>query len=247
LTTKLILFDIDGTLILSGGAGVRAMTRAFAETWGTTDALEHVDVAGRTDLIILADALALIGQRETDAERLRRFRAVYYEYLREELVSNGHPRPKGVLPGVRALLDALAGRADVSLALLTGNFPESAEIKLAHFDLWHYFSWGVYGDEALDRHDLLPLALQRHRKHAAGPIDAADVIVVGDTPHDVSCAQRGGAKVVAVATGNFDAAALGRCQPDVVCEDLSNPSVLFALLDGRARSTQASSDFVRRE
>jgi len=229
---KLVLFDIDGTLIVSGGAGARAMTRAFEETWGIADALTQVDIAGRTDSSILADVFALTRQAP-DADRLRQFRALYCEHLRTELATNGHGRPMGALPGVRALLDALAERPDVSLALLTGNYPESAEIKLAHFDLWRYFPWGVYGDEALDRHDLLPVALQRHLDRAARPIDPADVIIVGDTPHDVSCAQRGGAKVVAVATGNFDTTTLARCQPDVVCDTLADPTPLFALLDAR--------------
>jgi phosphoglycolate phosphatase len=234
MKTKLLLWDIDGTLIVSGGAGARAMTRAFDKTWGVPDALARVDVAGRTDSIILADALAHTGQ-VAEPGLVARFREIYCGYLREELSSgNGNGRLKSELPGVRAILDTLAARPDVSLALLTGNYPESAEIKLRHFDLWHYFAWGVYGDEAMDRHDLLPVALQRHLDKASAPIDPADVIIVGDTPHDVSCAQRGGAKVIAVATGNFDGPALGRCQPDLLCEDLSDPGPFFALLDRRA-------------
>lgn len=229
--TKLILFDIDGTLIVSGGAGARAMTRAFEYTWGITDALQEVDVAGRTDLIILSDALARAGRRLDDAHPLTAFRDTYCGFLREELAAEGHGKPKGTLPGIRPLLEALADRPEVSVALLTGNFPESAEIKLAHFDLWHYFSWGAYGDDAIDRHDLLPIALQRHQERAAAPIDPAHVIIVGDTPHDISCAQRGGAKVVAVATGNYDAETLARSRPDVLCGDLADPQPLLSLLD----------------
>jgi phosphoglycolate phosphatase len=241
MTKKLILFDIDGTLIVSGGAGARAMTRAFEDTWGLSDALRHVDVAGRTDNIILEDAL-----RATDivaaGEPLDRFKRVYCGYLREELQSGygvshgngtGNGRPKCVLPGIPPLLDALSARADVSLALLTGNFPESAEIKLRHFDLWRYFEWGVYGNEATDRHDLLPIAIQRHLDRGAPSIDPADVIIVGDTPHDVSCAHRGGAKAIAVATGNFTLDALSGCRPDVLVRDLSDHAPFFELLDRR--------------
>jgi phosphoglycolate phosphatase len=243
MTKKLILFDIDGTLIVSGGAGARAMTRAFEETWGLSDALRHVDVAGRTDNIIMADAL-----RATDivaaGETLERFKRIYCEFLREELRSGsfgdgaahgngtGNGRPKCVLPGIVPLLDSLAARADVSLALLTGNFPESAEIKLRHFDLWRYFEWGVYGNEATDRHDLLPIAIQRHLDRGAPSIDPTDVIIVGDTPHDISCAHRGGAKAIAVATGNFTLDALSGCRPDVLVSDLSDHTPFFALLDG---------------
>lgn len=232
MKTKLILFDIDGTLVLTGGAGARGMTRAFEETWGVSNALARVDVAGRTDSIILADALRLT-ERDGTPDEIARFREVYQVYLREELDANGHGRPKGELPGVRALLDVLVERPDVSLALLTGNFPEAAEIKLDYFDLWRYFPWGVFGDEAMDRHDLLPVALRRHRDRAgvSADIDPADVIIIGDTPHDVSCAQRGGARAVAVATGSFDVTTLGRCQPDVVCADLADPAPFFALLE----------------
>lgn len=259
MTKKLILFDIDGTLIVSGGAGARAMTRAFEETWGLTDALRHVDVAGRTDNIILADAL-----RATDivaeGEPLERFKRIYCELLREELHNGssanggdsrdslesgdirdsvrhgngtGNGRPKCVLPGILPLLDALSVRPDVSLALLTGNYPESAEIKLRHFDLWRYFEWGVYGSEATDRHDLLPIAIQRHLDRGAPSIDPSDVIIVGDTPHDISCAHRGGAKAIAVATGNFTLDALQGCRPDVLVQDLSDHAPFFALLDRR--------------
>jgi phosphoglycolate phosphatase-like HAD superfamily hydrolase len=243
MTKKLILFDIDGTLIVSGGAGARAMTRAFEETWGLSDALRHVDVAGRTDNIIMADAL-----RATDivaeGEPLERFKRIYCEFLREELRSGngarashgngtGNGRPKCVLPGIAPLLDSLSERPDVSLALLTGNFPESAEIKLRHFDLWRYFEWGVYGNEATDRHDLLPIAIQRHLERGAPSIDPADVIIVGDTPHDVSCAHRGGAKAIAVATGNFTLDALSGCRPDVLVQDLSDHAPFFALLDSK--------------
>lgn len=245
MTKKLILFDIDGTLIVSGGSGARAMTRAFEETWGLSDALRHVDVAGRTDNIILEDALRATGIVAA-GEPLERFKRIYCEFLREELRSGngasasaahgasnstGNGRPKCVLPGIQPLLDALSARPDVSLALLTGNFPESAEIKLRHFDLWRYFEWGVYGNEATDRHDLLPIALQRHIDRGAPSIDPADVIIVGDTPHDISCAHRGGAKAIAVATGNFTFDALSGCRPDVLVQDLSDHAPFFALLD----------------
>jgi phosphoglycolate phosphatase len=240
MTKKLILFDIDGTLIVSGGAGARAMTRAFEETWGLSDALRHVDVAGRTDNIIMADALRATGH-VAEGETLDRFKRIYCGYLRDELLSGhgvshgngtGNGRPKCVLPGIVPLLDALVVRPDVSLALLTGNFPESAEIKLRHFDLWRYFEWGVYGNEATDRHDLLPIAIQRHVDRGAPPIDPADVIIVGDTPHDISCAHRGGAKAIAVATGNFTLDALDECRPDVLCRDFSDHTSFFALLEG---------------
>jgi phosphoglycolate phosphatase len=239
---KLILFDIDGTLIRTGGAGVRAMTRAFEETCGIADALKRVEVAGRTDRLIMTDALALLG-RPLDDDLLQRFRDLYCGFLREELqqlseqqydqpvVAADASGVKGALPGVRPLLDELQQRDDIDLALLTGNFRSSAEIKLAHYDLWRYFPWGAFADDALDRPDLLPVALTRYHSHTTRAIDPTDVIIVGDTPHDVTCARCGGAKVVAVATGNFNRDALSQCEPDVVFEDLRDTSAFLSLID----------------
>jgi phosphoglycolate phosphatase len=231
---KLFLFDIDGTLIRTGGAGVRAMTRAFSQTCGISDALQRVEVAGRTDRLIMTDALALSG-RPLDDDLLAEFRQLYCAFLREEL--NALPQyeftdggVKGTLPGVRALLDELASREDVDLALLTGNFRSSAEIKLLHYDLWRYFPWGAFADDALERPDLLPVALTRYQSHTSRAIDPADVVIIGDTPHDVTCARAGGAKVLAVATGVFDAEALAECQPDVVFEDLSDTATVLSTL-----------------
>jgi phosphoglycolate phosphatase len=232
---KLILFDIDGTLIRTGGAGVRAMTRAFSQTCGISDALKRVEVAGRTDRLIMTDALALSG-RPLDDELLNEFRALYCTFLREELEQTAtyeysDAGVKGMLPGVRPLLDRLQQRDDMDLALLTGNFRSSAEIKLAHYDLWRYFPWGAFADDALERPDLLPVALTRYQSHTTRAIDPRDVIIVGDTPHDVSCARAGGARVVAVATGVFDTATLTACEPDVVFEDLSDTQAVMSILD----------------
>jgi phosphoglycolate phosphatase len=226
---KLILFDIDGTLILSGKAGSRAMNRAFEQTCGIADALQRVDIAGRTDRIIMTDALSGLG-RALDEEFVGQFREIYCGYLREELHRDGIGW-KGALPGVPALLDLLVERPDVSLALLTGNFRASAEIKLAHFDLWRYFPWGAFADDAVERNDLLPVALARARADGLAGLDPADVIIVGDTPHDITCARSGGAKVIAVATGNYDLDQLRACEPDVLFEDLADTSQFLSLLD----------------
>jgi phosphoglycolate phosphatase len=247
-TRKLLLFDIDGTLIVTGGAGGRAMSRAFEATYGLIDALKQVDLAGRTDRIIISDALAGAGL-SFEEHRLDEFRHVYCGFLGEELPRDvaasalhdtqfrglrGGPHRdatfKGPLPGVRALLDLLATREDVSLGLLTGNFRRSAEIKLAHYDLWRYFSWGAFGEDAFDRNHLLPIALDRHRQREA-PIEAAHVIVIGDTPHDIHCARAGGARVVAVATGNYPAAALRAHAPDLLLDDLTDTAAFLRALE----------------
>lgn len=224
----LLLFDIDGTLVLTGRAGTRAMTRSFEAVLGIPDALESVDVAGRTDRLIVRDALAQAGRPPIDEATFERFRDLYCELLSEEIVKDG-TGGKGVLPGVRPLLDALVDRDDVRLALLTGNFRRSAEIKLAYFDLWRYFDWGVFGDEALDREHLMPIALERQRQ-LDPPIDPVDVVVIGDTPHDIRCARFGNTRVVAVATGHYSFEELAPHAPDALFADLGDLEAVLAAL-----------------
>jgi len=164
---KLVLFDIDGTLVLTGGAGLRAMNRAFTDVIGQPtplkgatppDALNGIPVAGRTDWSILQDTLARVG-RELDLDLLGRLRERYVVHLRDEIL---HPGTgfNGTLPGVNVLLDALEPREDVYLGLLTGNFKDGAQIKLERFDLWRYFRCGAFGDEAPHRNGLVSKAVE---------------------------------------------------------------------------------------
>ena len=225
---RLLLFDIDGTLVLTGGAGSRAMTRAFAQTHGLEDALKTVDLAGRTDRIIMRDALTNAGLPHEDVD-VDAFRAAYSAALREEIGKPGNGR-RGLLPGVRPLLERLAERDDVRLALLTGNFRVSAEIKLAEFDVWRYFTWGAFADDAIERDDLIAVAHARHETEHGHAIEPDSVVIIGDTPHDIRCARAGGAKVVAVATGNYDLAALERHKPDALFADLTDTDAVLAAL-----------------
>jgi phosphoglycolate phosphatase-like HAD superfamily hydrolase len=216
---KLLLFDVDGTLVLTGGAGVRAFNRAFHATFGVEGGLAEVPFAGRTDRWIVTEALRRAGVA-ADEEALDRFRRAYLVYLSEEI---GRPGPrKGVMPGVRELLDELAPDAEVHLALLTGNYAGGAEIKLAYFDLWRYFRCGAFADDAEARHELVPVALSRARTVGRCEVALEDVVVIGDTPLDVECARAAGVRSIAVATGGFDAEALRRCGADVVFEDLTD-------------------------
>jgi phosphoglycolate phosphatase-like HAD superfamily hydrolase len=224
----LILFDIDGTLVLTGGAGVRAMNRACVEVVGHETALTGVAVAGRTDWIILHDALRLNGMA-LDDRLLDELRTRYVEHLREEIEYPGKG-VKDVMPGIRELLAALHGRDDVALGLLTGNFAEGARIKLEHFDLWRYFPCGAFGDDAPDRNHLVPIAITRARECGIADAAPADVVVVGDTPHDISCAQAVGARSVGVATGSFSVDQLQAAGADVVFKDLSETSAFLDLI-----------------
>lgn len=234
--TQILLFDIDGTLVLTGGAGGRAMTRAFEDLFQVTDAFRGIPMPGRTDLVILTDAAARAGIA-LDPPRLLDFRERYCTYLHEEILTGG-PR-KGVMPGVRPLLEALQRRAGTVLALLTGNYEAAARIKLQHFDLWRYFACGAYGDEAADRNGLVPVALERIKALNAPPSSSTHVVVIGDTPHDVACARAAGARAMAVATGSHDLDELAACRPDAVVPDLSDVAGVLRLLDDWAGAPAA--------
>jgi phosphoglycolate phosphatase len=223
----IVLFDIDGTLILTGGAGGRAMSRAFEDTFDIPAALDGIPMGGRTDAGILAHACARAGLNPS-ADELRRFRSRYAECLRQALPEA--PQPKGVLPGVRALLHALSERPNIFVALLTGNCEEGARLKLEHFDLWSFFRCGAFGDELAERNDLFSVAMQRARECGAPAVPPDQVVVIGDTELDVAVATAAGARSVAVATGSSSIRTLRRSGADVVLPDLSDVNGFLDLL-----------------
>ena len=225
--TKLLLFDIDGTLISTGGAGGRAMARAFEEVFGFSNGLRSISMAGRTDAWIVGQMAAEHGL-DYDAQRFRTFHDSYVRHLADEVLLPG-PQ-KGVLPGVRPLLDTLRSRGDVYLALLTGNFRRGAEIKLEYFDLWRYFGTGAFGDDSHDRNGLLWNALS-NVEAAGGPhARPSEVVVIGDTPLDIAVAVAGGARSLGVATGNYDADNLLESGADAVLADLSDIGAVMGAL-----------------
>jgi phosphoglycolate phosphatase len=225
----LILFDIDGTLTLTGGAGMRAMNRACADVVGHDAALNGVALAGRTDWIILDDILRNAG-RTLDATLLDQLRRRYVAHLAEEIQLPGRG-VKDMMPGIRPLLDALQRREDVALGLLTGNFLEGARIKLEYFDLWKYFPCGAFGGDSANRNDLVPVAIRRARECGIADVQPSDVLVVGDTPHDVACARVAGATPVAVATGGYSVEQLRETGAEIVFRDLSDTAAFLELLD----------------
>jgi len=221
-----VLFDIDGTLIHTGGAGSRAMTRAFAEACGIENGLEGIPVPGRTDTIILAEACARWGLDGGEAF-VARFQQVYFRCLSEELQGLPESVP-GVLPGVTALLDSLASTNAFTLGLLTGNYVTSARLKLERFGLWAYFPFGAFGGDAAERDRLVAVAIERGRNAGMQEVAARDVVIVGDTPLDVVCGHVNGARALAVATGSFDVAELRSAGADYVVPDLSNTAAIVA-------------------
>jgi phosphoglycolate phosphatase-like HAD superfamily hydrolase len=226
-----LLFDIDGTLVLTGGAGGRAMARAFEDLYGVANGFQGVPFNGRTDAWIISRAAAAHG---VDSDALTRFKPLYLDYLADELRQPG-PR-KGVMPGIAPLLEALAARDDVFLALLTGNFEEGARLKLEHFGLWRYFACGAFGDTTHERNSLLPQALERVVGCGGPQAAPADIVIIGDTPLDVGVAIAGGARSVAVATGSHTTDELRASGADVVFEDLSDLEAVLEALAGGAGS-----------
>ena len=213
---KLLLFDIDGTLITSGGAGVRAMTLALADLYGVEDGLTDVAVAGRIDTGIIRGALAKHGiPSEPFDEIIARFHDAYCEHLARTLTeAEGR-----VLPGVRELLTALQSRPDVRLSLATGNFRRGAELKLAYYDLWRFFDGGAFAEDCEERSGLVAAA---KRNLLDGHSDDSAVYVIGDTVHDIEAAQANNAIAVAVATGFSDADTLRAARPDFLFDDFSD-------------------------
>ena len=236
---KLLLFDVDGTLVLTGGAGVRAMNRAFEGVWGVPDAFKGIRMAGGTDPRLLDEALAAAGVTPRDGQ-VAAFEQTYLRLLSEEILvrpSDGHADPHhgrrrwhGPLPGVPALVAALAARADVYLALLTGNYSRGARIKLAHFDLWAPFRCGAFGEDAAQRHALVPVAVERARAAGCPPLGPRDIVVVGDTVRDVECARANGLPCVAVATGGDTAGTLRSAGAEHVFDTFDDTAAVVGAL-----------------
>lgn len=201
------------------------MSLAFEDVLGIRDAFRGMPMAGRTDSWILADAAAAHGV-PSDSPALARFRDVYLEHLAVEIEKPGASR-KGIMPGIRELVDALAGRGDVYLALLTGNYEAAARIKLEHFDLWRYFSCGAFGDDAPDRNGLLPRAVATIAACGGPSFAATDAVVIGDTPLDVACAAHSAARSIGVATGNHTIDELRAAGADAVFVDLSDTQAVL--------------------
>ena len=216
---KLVLFDIDGTLVDCGGQARRAFAAALLEVIGTTGGLETYDFSGKLDPRIVVDLLSGMGMsREQAFERLPDVREAYLARL-ERTLSVERMR---LLPGVDELLDSLVARDDIALGLLTGNWERGGRIKLSRFDLNRYFSFGSFGDDAMDRLDLPPVALSRAEMAIGRSFAAEETVIVGDSLLDVACAKAHGIRCLAVATGRTDAAELEGAEPEWLLPDLGS-------------------------
>lgn len=225
---KLLLFDIDGTLIRGYGAGSRAMLRAGRELFGEAFSLDGVMIGGGLDPLIYAQAVARLGIDDPAAQH-DSFRERYLQEMRHEF-AHAAQRPH-VLPGVHELLAQLVQRDDVLLGLVTGNYRAAVPIKFAAVGLSpETFVVGAFGDCGPTRPDLVRVALERAQVHAGRRFEPAQTFVIGDTPRDVDCALHHGCVCLGVATGGHTAEELRRAGAHHVAADLSDASVLLSLL-----------------
>jgi phosphoglycolate phosphatase-like HAD superfamily hydrolase len=221
---QILLFDIDGTLVNTGGAGGAALRTAFRDTFHVDDA-GKVAFSGRTDRAIVRSFFDLHGMESTD-ENWCRVRDAYLQRLPHFM-----PRHQGhVLPGVRELLDALRHREDTVLGLLTGNLRDGAQIKLEFYNIDHYFAFGGFGDEHYERDEVARDALNAALDHVNGHASPHHVWVIGDTPLDVACARVIGANVLAVTTGIHPREELLPSRPDVLLDSLVDTSEVLGIL-----------------
>jgi phosphoglycolate phosphatase-like HAD superfamily hydrolase len=223
---RIILFDIDGTLLLSGGAGLRALDRVFRDQYGVEDAYRGVEFHGRTDPGIIRAIVRKRLERDPVEGELERLADLYVERL-GQVLAEGTPAFR-VLPGAREALEILHSRPDVTLGLATGNLEPAAWAKLRHAGLDGYFRVGGFGTDSEDRLELTRRGAERARREAGGD-GSCPVLVVGDTVHDVRCARGIGAACLAVATGNASLEALREAGADWVVPRLDAPEAARAL------------------
>jgi len=224
----LLLFDIDGTLMLTGGAGARALDRACRERLGISNAFAGISPDGKTDPMLFDEVLVrsgLVPERDLVADLTER----YLRYFPEEIGASPGAR---LLPGVVDTLETIARLPDVALGLLTGNLEPTAWLKLEHFGLERFFTFGAFGSDDASRERLVPIAVARAERQLGRPVGCGPhVVVIGDTPRDVACALANQATAVGVASHRYPVGALRAAGAHHVLADLSDPQALPAMLD----------------
>ncbi len=229
----LLLFDIDGTLLLTHGAGMRAMRRAARILFGDHWSWDRVNYAGHLDTLIFRDAATLNGLHDHDAHH-DRFRSRYIEELRSELRAQGtivHAMP-GILDLLGRLRQRERERGDIVLGLLTGNYTAAVPLKLSAVGIDpDWFSLTAFAEEAPDRPGLVAVALRKYAQRFGASADPRRVVVIGDTPRDIHCAKAHRCVAFTVATGDSSLEALRLAGADHALPDLSDPTALLRLLD----------------
>ena len=223
----ILLFDIDGTILISGGAGNRALNRAFQEKFNISKAMGSITPDGKTDPAIVREVFQTKLHREPAPGEWKKLQDTYLRYLFEEVQASAGYR---LLPGVLSLLETASQRSELLLGLLTGNWEQGAQIKLERSHLKRFFPFGGFGSDAEDRGEIARLAVCRGREYAGEIVPDDRIFVIGDTLHDIRCARAAGVKAIAVATGSASVEELARHQPDHVLKDLSSPEQFLALV-----------------
>jgi len=226
MTIKLVLFDIDGTILLTGGAGKRAMDRALVEVFGSSGPNDH-PFGGKTDPQIVRELMRIEGHEDLHIDRqMAALLDRYVAYLGQELDTDD--ARVGTMPGIPELLDALERRDDVIVGLLTGNLVAGAQTKLRAVGIdFDRFKVGAFGSDHEARGELPAVAQRRAREQLGVDIPGRDVIVIGDTPADVHCGQSIGARAIAVATGHYSVEQLRAHNPAVVFGDLADTAAVI--------------------
>ncbi|HSW63956.1 MAG TPA: HAD family hydrolase [Dissulfurispiraceae bacterium] len=214
---KLLLFDIDGTLLSAGGAGTRSLNSAFRDILCIENAFQGVNMAGKTDPLIVKEGLAKHGIPNNNGI-VPQVLESYLAYLHTEIQTD----KKHLKPGVPEALDALKDMPEYTVGLLTGNLEAGARIKLEAFGIYGSFLCGAFGSDHEDRNLLLPIAAQRFRERKQREIGFNKCVIIGDTPRDVACCKPYGAACIAVATGPYTRARLEKTEADVVMDDLGD-------------------------
>lgn len=231
-----LLFDIDGTLLHSGGAGSRAVGRVLAGWLGREVQADGAEMAGRTDLEIFRRLLDRLQVPYPPPPERRELVRRYLRCLEEELQATP-PQP---CRGVPQFLEAIAADPGWAIGLVTGNLEPGAWIKLRHGGIASYFTFGAFGSDHEDRNELVPIALRRLKRRFAVTVPAQSAIVIGDTARDIACARAAGARVLAVATGSGRSEELQALAPDHFCADLSQTRATAAALTAMIAGTTDS-------
>ncbi|HWQ25787.1 MAG TPA: HAD family hydrolase [Chlorobaculum sp.] len=215
---KLVLFDIDGTLVKVGIVNRRVLADALIEVYGTEGSTGRHDFSGKMDGAIIYEVLGNTGlERREIAEKFDKAKEVYITLFRER----AQPSDITLLEGVRELLDELSARSDILLGLLTGNFEDSGRHKLKLPSIDHYFPFGAFADDALERTDLPHIALERACRITGTNFSSSEIVIIGDTEHDIKCARVLDAHSIAVATGNFTMQQLAEHKPGALFENFA--------------------------
>lgn len=224
---KLLLFDIDGTILLTDGAGTRAANRAFEKIHGLRDAMKGIEAAGKTDPLILREMYGNgLSRDHTDEEAGELYRE-YVLFLEEEVEKSRIE----IMPGIPKLLENLSSRKDVVLGLATGNIEQGARIKLRKSGLDAHFSVGGFGSDSGSRETLIRVAIERAKGHLQDSEGFEKVYVIGDTPHDIIHGRAAGAVTVAVATGRYTSTELLEHRPDYLFEHLADYENVIKIFD----------------